>query len=161
MQYSGTIVNLTNNFVETRIDILLATYAAFCRQYGDYATPAIGRHCWNDDAIVAMVSSMETPWDNLLQSYESAKDEIMSSIEDLFRQAEITGADGPQSASFYLDTNLFVASEAAIPADMKQTLLEALPNHEDQLLDDLTQLYDQLDQDLALVVYQSFEGFAH
>lgn len=42
---------------------------------------------------------------------------------------------------------------------MKRILLEALSNHEYQLLDDLTQLYDELGQDLALVVYHSLEGF--
>jgi hypothetical protein len=38
-----------------------------------------------------MIKSMETPWERLWESFESAKDETLSVIEDLFQTAEATG----------------------------------------------------------------------
>lgn len=69
----------------------LASYSAFCRNYGNHTTSTVGYHDWNDEAITAMIDSMETPWEHLSELYESAKDEGFAEIEDRFQKAEVIG----------------------------------------------------------------------
>ncbi|TLD37731.1 amino acid permease [Venturia nashicola] len=136
---SALVRTMRHNF-EERVVQVMATYSAFCRRYRDYFTPAVGSHCWNDEAIAAMSSSMEIPWDSFLKLLDSTREETLNHIEDLFRRAETT------------------ASQVAIPVDIQRTLLEALPNHENQLLSDLTRLYDELDQDLGSLWTDGLSG---
>jgi hypothetical protein len=43
-------------------DKVLASYAAFCRKFGDYKTHAAGRHCWNEEIIEGMKMDLAGPW---------------------------------------------------------------------------------------------------
>jgi hypothetical protein len=63
------------------------TYSAFCRNYGDHTTKAVGYHCWNDEAMESMSSTMKTPWDNLCQSLLSSQDNNSNLIKNAFKIA--------------------------------------------------------------------------
>jgi hypothetical protein len=143
------IVIETEKFVaDTYINGPLASYAAFCRKYGNHTPKGLEHRCWNDEAIAGMVSSMELPWERLLESYESAKDENLRDVEDLFQRAETMG----KTNILYLAARSLTFSLVAatrIPADIRRLLLNTLPNHEDQLMSDLTQLYDELERNLG------------
>ena len=66
---------------------LLASFAAFCRNYGDYYTPAVGGHCWNSEATKVMVTYMNTQWQTFCQDIQAHQDKSFGSIEDTFNRA--------------------------------------------------------------------------
>jgi hypothetical protein len=60
-----------------------ATYRAFCSNYGDHCTNAVGSHNWNEEAIEKMIGSLAAPWQNLRLTLQNWHDNITASIEDL------------------------------------------------------------------------------
>lgn len=60
-----------------------ASYAAFCRKYGDHETPAVGSHNWNEEAMESMISDLETPWQNLLSTLQNRHRRTALLIENL------------------------------------------------------------------------------
>ena len=62
------------------------SFAAFCRNYGDYETGAAGRHCWNDEAMEVMVTYMNTPWQTFCQNIRADQAESSHLIEDTFNR---------------------------------------------------------------------------
>ncbi|KAK2739133.1 hypothetical protein CKAH01_18700 [Colletotrichum kahawae] len=61
-----------------RMDRLGAS--AFCRNYGNYCTPAVGPHNWNQDIIAKMVGDLTPRWQRMLSSVQ---DRLNSNIENL------------------------------------------------------------------------------
>ncbi|KAM0739598.1 hypothetical protein ACQRIT_004782 [Beauveria bassiana] len=43
-----------------------ASYSAFCRQYGNHTTNAVGYHDWNGEANGQMARHMKSPWQTLI-----------------------------------------------------------------------------------------------
>jgi hypothetical protein len=60
-----------------------ATYAAFCRNYGHYATAMVGSHNWNEEAIERMIRDLTSPWQRLRTTLQNQYGSITRSIEDL------------------------------------------------------------------------------
>jgi hypothetical protein len=60
-----------------------ATYAAFCRNYGDYNTRAVGPHNWNEEAIERMAGHLAAPWQSLHSELHDRHERIEMLIEDL------------------------------------------------------------------------------
>ncbi|PMD51050.1 uncharacterized protein K444DRAFT_543887 [Hyaloscypha bicolor E] len=77
------------------ISNLLSTYAAFCRNYGHYATATVGSHNWNEEAIERMIRDLTSPWQRLRTTLQNQHGSIARSIEDLM-----------DLAIQYLDTEL-------------------------------------------------------
>lgn len=67
-------------------DSAIATYSAFCRQYGDYCTPAVGVHNWNKEAMEAMVTDLTEPWDNLRLRLRNLNECTTRSIQNLMNK---------------------------------------------------------------------------
>ncbi len=63
------------------------TYSAFCRQYGDYCTQAVGAHNWNEEAMKEMVTNLARPWDNLRLTLQNLNESTTRSVQDLMNQA--------------------------------------------------------------------------
>lgn len=60
-----------------------ASYAAFCRQYGDYCTPAAGSHIWNEEVIEKMIGDLAAPWRSLRSTLQNRHESTARSIEEL------------------------------------------------------------------------------
>ncbi|KAK8096503.1 hypothetical protein PG999_012447 [Apiospora kogelbergensis] len=94
-----------------------STYSAFCRNYGDYCTPKVGSHDWNQEAIEAMVEELTPLWSQLCRSLEQSHGQLISQVQELMAWA-----------TQYLDTELDVSSpsmDALIQAiETRQCLLE-------------------------------------
>lgn len=41
-----------------------SSYRAFCSNYGDHATPAVGACCWNEEAMQGMKNDLSKVWDS-------------------------------------------------------------------------------------------------
>ncbi|PQK15746.1 hypothetical protein BB8028_0006g00680 [Beauveria bassiana] len=53
-----------------------ATYSAFCRQYGNYTTNAVGHHDWNGEANGQMARHMKSPWQTLVSRAQAEEARI-------------------------------------------------------------------------------------
>ncbi|SCO45533.1 uncharacterized protein FFNC_10346 [Fusarium fujikuroi] len=69
------------------------SYSAFCRNFGNYCTPAIGSRNWNEEAMGEMASDLERPWEemcgalqerqlNMLESADEFADMAMERLEE-------------------------------------------------------------------------------
>ncbi|KAF2801711.1 uncharacterized protein BDZ99DRAFT_528183 [Mytilinidion resinicola] len=65
-----------------------ASFAAFCRNYGDYQTPAAGYHNWNDDIVLAMREDLEPDWTDLIQQASEMIDATFERISEMFEREE-------------------------------------------------------------------------
>ncbi|KAL6357126.1 hypothetical protein LRP88_10744 [Fusarium phalaenopsidis] len=65
----------------------LASYAAFCRQYGDYCTPAVGPHNWNEEIMEGMIEDLEDPWQVLCNSIQQRQTNLVESVDTLLDTA--------------------------------------------------------------------------
>ncbi len=61
---------------------MLGTYAAFCRNHGDYSTGAAGYHNWNEEAISDMASDAESPWPALISDLQVLQANTCRAIEE-------------------------------------------------------------------------------
>lgn len=50
---------------------LVASYSAFCRNYGDHCTGTIGCRNWNEEAIGRMVRDLAAPWQSLRSTIQN------------------------------------------------------------------------------------------
>ena len=64
-------------------NLTAASYAAFCRNYGDHNTPAVGSHNWNEEAIERMIGDLAAPWQSLRSTLKNRHESTVLSIEDL------------------------------------------------------------------------------
>jgi hypothetical protein len=60
------------------------TYAAFVRNNGTHTTEAVKYHCWNDEAMAAMVAIMKEPWENLFHKIIYTEEHQNEAIETAF-----------------------------------------------------------------------------
>ncbi|KAI0616311.1 hypothetical protein TUN199_11698, partial [Pyrenophora tritici-repentis] len=61
-----------------------SSYKAFCSNYGDYSTGAIGYRCWNEEAIHHMKTDMVNVWTNLALDLEVRVQDLLGAIADAF-----------------------------------------------------------------------------
>ncbi|KAF5708726.1 hypothetical protein FGLOB1_6265 [Fusarium globosum] len=70
-----------------------SSYSAFCRNFGNYCTPAIGSRNWNEEAMGEMASDLERPWEemcgalqerqlNMLENADEFADMAMERLEE-------------------------------------------------------------------------------
>ncbi|KAH7161710.1 hypothetical protein EDB81DRAFT_683686 [Dactylonectria macrodidyma] len=108
-----------------------SSYAAFCRQFGNYCTPAAGKHNWNEEAIDGMVQDLKNPWRafRAIISYREA--EIEKLIEEL-----------TDWSIEYLTSCL-----SDVP-DIAEPLIDALVSQQALLLGGVEEAYEQLGNNL-------------
>uniref|UniRef100_L2G701 DUF7605 domain-containing protein n=1 Tax=Colletotrichum fructicola (strain Nara gc5) TaxID=1213859 RepID=L2G701_COLFN len=58
------------------------TYGAFCRNYGNYCTPAVGPHDWNQDIIAKMARDLTPQWKQMLSSVQGRLNTGVENLED-------------------------------------------------------------------------------
>ncbi|KAL3290649.1 tat pathway signal sequence [Colletotrichum asianum] len=58
------------------------TYSAFCRNYGNYCTPAVGPHDWNQDIIAKMARDLTPQWKQMLSSVQGRLNTDVENLED-------------------------------------------------------------------------------
>lgn len=76
-----------------------ATYAAFCRKYGNYKTTAAGSHNWNEEAIERMVRDLAAPWQSLRSTLQNRHESIIIFVEELIDWAiQYLGTSGEDRA---------------------------------------------------------------
>jgi hypothetical protein len=63
------------------------TYAAFCRQFGDYCTPTVGPHNWNEEALEGMSTGLTRPWQALRSTIDRQVEAIATEIEEIMNSA--------------------------------------------------------------------------
>jgi len=63
-------------------DLSIASYAAFCRNFGDYETPKAGRHNWNEEAMETMVIDMEQPWLDIHSALQAHRSRTRNSMNE-------------------------------------------------------------------------------
>lgn len=61
----------------------VATYSAFCRNFGDHYTPTVRAHNWNEEAMEKMVISLEGCWANLLSALDANRTNLETLLDDL------------------------------------------------------------------------------
>lgn len=57
---------------------MIASYAAFCRNYGDHTTAKMGYRNWNEEAMESMVSDLEDPWEGFLLQLQDWQESFVS-----------------------------------------------------------------------------------
>lgn len=58
-----------------------ATYAAFCRNYGDHCTLRAGSRSWNEEAIEGMTGDVNPLWQDLCSTLEETNESTLRLIE--------------------------------------------------------------------------------
>ncbi|KAH7243016.1 hypothetical protein B0J15DRAFT_92977 [Fusarium solani] len=117
------------------------TYSAFCRQYGDYCTPAVGAHNWNEEIIEGMVQDLENPWQELCNSLQQRQASLIQSVETML-----------DAASEPFETELDEYYDTLAP------LMEALFRRQQLLLDSIERINEQFETDLGLLRIDSLSG---
>ncbi|KFA48769.1 hypothetical protein S40293_01516 [Stachybotrys chartarum IBT 40293] len=103
-----------------------ATYSAFCRNYGDYSTPAAGYHNWNEEAIAGMVKDLTGPFQELGIEYKDLSDEVMSFVQDeLDRMID------------------FIETELAQSPETMQVLVQAISSRESLIQSAIEDILEQ------------------
>ncbi|KAI1844902.1 hypothetical protein JX266_008918 [Neoarthrinium moseri] len=118
-----------------------ASYAAFCRNHGEYYTQAVGSRCWNAEMIETMANDLDRPWQVLLESVQSHQEDLLSSVQESI-----------DWAIQYLETEIQRSSE------LVDTLTEALASRLGHLSDELEDIYDKLESDLSTLKIDSLSG---
>ncbi|KAJ4171103.1 hypothetical protein NW754_007247 [Fusarium falciforme] len=114
-----------------------ASYAAFCRQYGDYCTPAVGPHNWNEEIMEGMIEDLEDPWQQLCNSIQQRQTNLVERVDTLL-----------DMASEQFDDDY----------DTLGPLMEALFRRQQLLLDSIERANEQFETDLGLLRIDSLSG---
>ncbi|KAM0427908.1 hypothetical protein ACHAPT_007367 [Fusarium lateritium] len=118
-----------------------ASYSAFCRQYGDYCTPAVGPHNWNEEAIDGMVQDLEDPWQDLCSSLQDRQTSLVQRVDDML-----------DTAAERFETGLDEDYDTLAP------LMESLFRRQQLLLDSIERVNEQFETDLELVRIDALSG---
>ncbi|KAL0931975.1 Nuclear GTPase SLIP-GC 3 [Colletotrichum truncatum] len=70
-----------------------ASYSAFCRQFGNYCTPAAGSHNWNEEIIHGMVTTLSSPWRNVSSTFSYELEKITDHVVRVI-EGEIDALEG-------------------------------------------------------------------
>ncbi|KAF6826582.1 Nuclear GTPase SLIP-GC 3 [Colletotrichum musicola] len=70
----------------------VATYSAFCRNFGNHSTPAVGQHDWNERIIHGMIDDLASPWERLCLFFQEKLEDTTLLIEQVMdRSMEFIG----------------------------------------------------------------------
>ncbi|RMJ15686.1 hypothetical protein CDV36_004625 [Fusarium kuroshium] len=108
------------------------SYSAFCRQYGDYSTRAVGPHNWNEEMMEGMVQDLEDPWQDFRSILQQRQTNLVQQVETIL-----------DSASERFDTELDEEYDTLAP------LMEALFRRQQLLLGSIEQINEQFETDLG------------
>ncbi|KIW75046.1 hypothetical protein Z517_11817 [Fonsecaea pedrosoi CBS 271.37] len=118
-----------------------STYAAFCRNYGDYSTSSTEiRRCWNQEAIQAMVTQMATPWRTFKQALEDSQENLLNRTEDCFDEA------------------IILCGSTNVPTRSLQTLNVTMTHRKALLLSAMEGLVEDFQRDLSTLRTAAFSG---
>ncbi|OCL10812.1 hypothetical protein AOQ84DRAFT_374565 [Glonium stellatum] len=116
------------------------TFAAFCRNYGDWDTDAVGPHCWNYEVIEKMVTDMRAPWEEFCQDIKAQQGKRPKSAEDAFDRAIVFSNDSNNR-----DRSL-------------ETLTTNLEHRRDIPISSIEQLCLELEKGLSSLKTEAFSG---
>ena len=68
-------------------DEVLASYAAFCRKYGDHTTGVTTCRCWNEQIIEGMAKDLAEPWKRLRSLSKDFFQRRSGIVEQTFEEA--------------------------------------------------------------------------
>ncbi|RSM10793.1 hypothetical protein CEP52_003372 [Fusarium oligoseptatum] len=117
------------------------SYSAFCRQYGDYSTGAVGPHNWNEEMMEGMVQDLEDPWQEFRNILQQRQTNLVQQVETIL-----------DAASERFDTELDEEYDTLAP------LMEALFRRQQLLLGSIEQINEQFETDLGLVRIDALSG---
>ncbi|KAH8198037.1 hypothetical protein TruAng_007812 [Truncatella angustata] len=117
------------------------TYAAFCRNYGDHCTRAVGSRNWNEEATKTMVRDLTHPWQILMEKIHDGEQTFMASLEGTI-----------QSMVHHLETNIQNSPE------LSDTLIDAMMSRQDLIRDELEKITEELASNLATLKTDVFSG---
>ncbi|KAL6408246.1 hypothetical protein AUP68_08100 [Ilyonectria robusta] len=118
-----------------------SSYAAFCRQFGNYCTPAAGKHNWNEEAIGGMVKDLKRPWKALCARIEDREIETGRLVEEL-----------TDWSIQHLDCGLGDMPEIASP------LANAIVSQQQVLLGNIEEVYEEFGASLRTLRTDAMSG---
>ncbi|RKK77915.1 hypothetical protein BFJ69_g5912 [Fusarium oxysporum] len=113
-----------------------SSYSAFCRNFGDYCTPAIGSRNWNEEAMDEMVSDLGGPWEEMCGSLQERQS---SMLENAYEFADM-------------------AIEKLEEHDSVDSLTQALENRQSIFLAAIEKVNDDFENNLRILRIESLSG---
>ncbi|KAF4944710.1 hypothetical protein FGADI_12485 [Fusarium gaditjirri] len=103
-----------------------SSYSAFCRNFGDYCTPAIGSRNWNEEAMDEMVTDLGRPWEEMCGALQERQSSMLENADEF--------AD--------------MAIEKLEEHDSVDSLTRALENRQSMFLAAIEKVYDEFENNL-------------
>ncbi|EWG45996.1 hypothetical protein FVEG_15903 [Fusarium verticillioides 7600] len=113
-----------------------SSYSAFCRNFGDYCTPAIGSRNWNEEAMDDMVTDLEGPWEDMCGTIQERQSSML------------------QNADEFAD----MAIERLEEHDSVNSLTQALENRQSIFLAAIEKVNDDFDNSLRILRVESLSA---
>ncbi|KAF4415669.1 hypothetical protein FACUT_13229 [Fusarium acutatum] len=113
-----------------------SSYSAFCRNFGDYCTPAIGSRNWNEEAMDEMVIDMEGPWEGMCCALQERQSSML------------------ENADAFAD----MAIERLEEHDSVDSLTQALENRQSIFLAAIEKVNDDFDNNLRILRIESLSA---
>ncbi|KAF5543358.1 hypothetical protein FNAPI_9680 [Fusarium napiforme] len=112
------------------------SYSAFCRNFGDYCTPAIGSRNWNEEAMDDMVTDLEGPWEGMCGTIQERQSSMLENADEF--------AD--------------MAIERLEEHDSVNSLTQALENRQSIFLAAIEKVNDDFDNSLRILRIESLSA---
>ncbi|KAF5530041.1 hypothetical protein FMEXI_13782 [Fusarium mexicanum] len=111
-----------------------SSYSAFCRNFGDYCTPAIGSRNWNEEAMDDMVTDLEGPWEGMCGALQERQSSMLENADEfadvaIERLEEHDSVDSLTQA-FENRNNIFLAAIEKVNEDFENNLRGALSDED-------------------------------
>ncbi|KAF5644498.1 hypothetical protein F52700_2498 [Fusarium sp. NRRL 52700] len=113
-----------------------SSYSAFCRNFGDYCTPAIGSRNWNEEAMDEMVGDLEGPWEEMCDALQERQSTMLENADE------------------FTDT----AIEKLDEHDSVDSLTRALENRQSIFLAAIERVNDEFENDLRILRIESLSA---
>ncbi|KAF5678788.1 hypothetical protein FCIRC_6403 [Fusarium circinatum] len=106
-----------------------SSYSAFCRNFGDYCTPAIGSRNWNEEAMDDMVTDLEGPWEGMCSALQERQSSMLENADEFADMAidRLEEHDSIDSLTRALENrnNIFLAAIEKVNEDFENNLSDA------------------------------------
>ncbi|KAG5757402.1 hypothetical protein H9Q70_000052 [Fusarium xylarioides] len=103
-----------------------SSYSAFCRNYGDYCTPAIGSRNWNEEAMDDMVTDLEGPWEGMCGALQERQSSMLENADEFADMAieELEEHDSVDSLTRALENrqSIFLTAIEKVNDDFENNL---------------------------------------
>jgi hypothetical protein len=91
-----------------------SSYKAFCSNYGDYATPKMGSHCWNEEAIQGMTTDLSAVWDSFVIDLKTEIERVNTTAVQIYAKVlEIATSPAANASRAISDTGSAVRTLAS------------------------------------------------